>query len=183
MVYKKFYLLSMKVNKLETHDRWDYFQKQEFSTDEYLKKLVDSKPWGDHPYYIFLHTRQTDTTQDRRCIWQTRLVRPYPQLNTSLFRVGKNADFFEVIWVIPSMEVWDQFGKGKVCENAVIERSIQDFKNNPWLLSQPHVEDLPPEKAQEIMFSMYPLMFDRDTLPEDKKSIWDAEKRKKEEKV
>ena len=174
--------MDMKVNLLETDDRFLHFKRQDFGTDAQAKRIVDAKPFGDNPYYIFVHTRQTDTTLDHRVIWQPRLLKPVPQLNSMLFRVPRNANYFEVIWIIPPVEIWHEFDKGKIHEDDVIARSIYMFSKKFYELSQPFPDDLSGEEAQDVMFEMYPLIFQRDTLPEDKKYLWDKAKAEKDAK-
>lgn len=170
----------MKVNLLEADDRFLHFKKQDFGTNDQAKKILDAKPFGDNPYYIFVHTRQTDKTLDHRVIWQPRILKPIPQLNSMLFRVPRGATAFEVIWIIPPVEIWSEFDKGQINKNEVIQRSIYLFSKRLLELSQGHPDDLSGEEAQNVMFEMYPLIFQRDTLPDDKKYLWDKAKSEKE---
>lgn len=172
----------MKVNLLETDDRFLHFKGQDYGVDDTAKLIVDSKPFGDNPYYIFVHTRQTDTTLDHRVIWQPRMLKPTPQLNSMLFRVPRGSTSFEVIWIIPPVEIWPEFDKGQIHENQVIKQSIYLFQRKFFELSQPHPQDLTGEDAQNVMFEMYPLIFKRETLPENKRYLWDKAKSEKEAK-
>lgn len=170
----------MKVNLLETDDRFLHFKRQDFGADEQAKKIMDAKPFGDNPYYIFVHSRQTDTTLDHRVIWQPRMLKPVPQLNSMLFRVPRGASAFDVIWIIPPVEIWHEFDKGNIHQNEVINLSIYMFQKRFLELSQPFPDDLTGQEAQDVMFEMYPLIFQRDTLPDDKKWIWDRAKSEKD---
>ena len=170
----------MKVNLLETDDRFLHFKAQDFGTNATAKKIVDSKPFGDNPYYIFVHTRQTDTTLDHRVIWQPRMIKPIPQLNSMLFRVPRGGGDFQVIWIIPPVEIWREFDKGQIHHNDVVGESIYLFQKRFQELAAPFVDDLTSEEAQDVMFEMYPLAFARDTLPDDKKHLWDKAKAEKE---
>ncbi len=170
----------MKVNLHETHDRFSHFTANNFGADEQARKIVEAKPFGDNPYYIFVHTRQTDTTLDHRVIWQPRMLKPVPQLNSMLFRVPKEGGCYQVIWVIPPVEIWPEFDKGMVHQNDIVQESIYMFSKRFLELSQPFADDLTGEEAQNVMFEMYPLIFQRDTLPEHKRHIWDIAKAKKE---
>lgn len=170
----------MKVNLLETDDRFLHFKQQDFGTSEQARKILDAKPFGDNPYYIFVHTRQTDTTLDHRVIWQPRLLKPIPQINSMLFRVPKGSNDFEVIWIIPPVEIWPEFDKGRISDNEIIRISIYMFTKRFLELSSAHPEDLSGEEAQDVMFEMYPLIFQRDTLPEEKRHLWDKAKSEKD---
>lgn len=170
----------MKVNLLEAHDRFAHFKSQDYGADETARKIVESKPFGDNPYYIFVHTRQTDTTLDHRVIWQPRLLKPVPQINSMLFRVPRNTKAYQVIWVIPPVEIWPEFDKGQIHEDNIVKESIYMFQKKFLELSQPFPDDLTGEEAQDVMFEMYPLIFNRETLPENKKHLWDMAKAKKE---
>lgn len=172
----------MKVNLLETDDRFKHFTSSDYGTNKFAKEIVESKPFGDNPYYLFVHTRQQDTTLNHRTIWQPRMLKPIPQLNSMLFRIAKGSSDFQVIWIIPPVELWPEFDAGKVNENETIRQSIYMFQKRFHELSQPFPDDLTGEEAQNVMFEMYPLIFNRDTLPEDKRYIWDKAKQQKEEK-
>ena len=48
----------MKVNRLETHDRLEHFVSQSFDIGKTCQNLINSRPFGDHPFYIFAHKRE-----------------------------------------------------------------------------------------------------------------------------
>lgn len=173
----------MKVNLLDADDRFLHFKKKDYGVNDQAKKILDSKPFGDNPYYIFVHTRQTDTTLDHRVIWQPRLLKPVPALNSMLFRVPKGAKAFDVIWIIPPVEIWPEFEKGQIHEDDTIQQSIYLFRRRFAELSAPDPTDLSGEEAQNILFEMYPLVFRRETLPEYKRHLWDKAKAEKESKA
>ncbi len=172
----------MKVNLLETDDRFLHFKSQDFGANEKAQEILKAKPFGDNPYYIFVHTRQTDSTLNHRVIWQPRLLKPIPQLNSMLFRVPRNATSFEVIWIIPPVEIWHEFDKGNIHANEIILESIYMFRKKFYELSKGFPDDLTGEEAQEVMFDLYPLIFKRETLSEERKKIWDKAKSEKDEK-
>lgn len=134
----------MKLNKLETHDRFVHFTKQDFDIGECCQEVIKNRPeeFGNRPFYIFAHTRTDDDGSRQRLIWQPRLTRPKAQTNSMLFKAYPPGDTLKVIWIIPRRELWSNYGKGLICENKTVSDSIYDFQHNRKKLEQPDPEDL-----------------------------------------
>lgn len=148
----------MKVNILEAHDRLLHFKKDQEANifqgaEDCLKKNEDSLFYQDRsPYvYIFAHPRTADDGVTKRMLWQPRLEKPQAQTNSYLFRAQSHSDIIEVVWLIPPREMWPQYAKGKVTENPDVLWSIDQFINNRIGLEKPDAEDLPEEKAKQIL--------------------------------
>lgn len=158
----------MKIDRLETHDRYEHFVKGEFDISRTIQSIIDKRPFGDVPFYVFAHKRemglderyaywmQTGCTcalsevPTARLIWQPRLTKPEAQENSMLFRVSPGTDLVKVIWMIPQRELWEQYEKGKMLENTIVGESIETFKTNPRLLEFPDPEDLPEKHIRRI---------------------------------
>jgi len=140
----------MKVNFLETHDRLQYLTKQDFSIAECCQDLINKKPFGDHSFYIFAHARTEDDGINKRLIWQPRLTKPKAQTNSMLFKAYPGTDILKVIWMIPSRELWDQFGAGLMLENKTVSESIRDFQYNRKKLEAKESDDLSDEQIDLI---------------------------------
>ena len=142
---------SIKLNLLDTHDRYEYFVKQKFDISECCQDLIDQRPFGSHAFYIFAHARTADNGVDKRLIWQPRLTRPEPQTNSMLFKAYPNkGDEIKVIWMIPAKEMWSQFKRGLVSESSVIMQSIIDFRFNIEKLRMPEADDLSESEIDAI---------------------------------
>ena len=142
----------MKINRLETHDRYEHFTKQSFDIAECCTDVIKNRPaeFGNRPFYIFAHTRTDDDGVTQRLIWQPRLTRPRAQSNSMLFKAYPPGDVIKVIWMIPKPELWDNYGKGKICENNLVSESIEIFKTNKQLLETPDAEDLDDKAASKV---------------------------------
>ena len=140
----------MKVDKLETHDRLKHFTKQSFSIDECCQNLIDQRPFGEHPFYIFAHPRTDDDGVTKRMIWQPRLTKPKSQTNSMLFKAYPGKDLIDVIWIIPDRHLWPSYQMGQMTENSLIEQSIFDFQFNRAKLDRPAKDDLSDEKIEAI---------------------------------
>lgn len=141
-----------KVNRLETHDRLEHFNKSEFDIGKCVQDLVDKQPFGKRNFYIFAHSRtEDDQIGVKRIIWQPRLTKPLAQENSMLFKSYANSDKIKVIWMIPAREMWDQFLKGKMFHNQIIVESIFDFQNNKSKLEQKE-EDDPSDKEIDSIY-------------------------------
>lgn len=132
----------MKLNRLETHDRFQHFTKQDFSIADCCQDLINQRPFGDHPFYIFAHPRTDDDGVTKRLIWQPRLTRPIPQTNSMLFKAYPGTDLVKVIWMIPDEVLWKQYEKGNVTDNETIRQSIHSFVHERDKLAQKEPDDL-----------------------------------------
>lgn len=132
----------MKIDRLETHDRFEHFTKQDFDISECCQSLINQRPFGDYPFYIFAHPRTDDDGVTKRMIWQPRLTKPKAQTNSMLFKGYPGTDLVKIIWMIPARETWEQFQKDKITANETIRQSIHDFQNNREKLESKDVEDL-----------------------------------------
>jgi hypothetical protein len=169
----------MKVNRLDAHDRLEYFTKQNFDIGQTCQDIIDQRPFGEHSFYIFAHKREIglDEREDlyltdlrlsliylshvkqynnlsdvptHRLIWQPRLTKPQAQENSMLFKACPGYDSIRVIWMIPDRSMWDAYTKGKMLENKTVVESIELFKTDPGKLEQKEDDDLPDHVIDKI---------------------------------
>jgi hypothetical protein len=140
----------MKINRLDAHDRYQHFTKQSFDIAECCQDLINKRPYGDHPFYIFAHTRTEEDGATKRLIWQPRLTKPHAQSNSMLFKAYPGTDIIKVIWMIPTPELWDQYIKGKMTENKTVSESIERFKTNKNKLEEKEDDDMTDEQINDI---------------------------------
>lgn len=163
----------MKVKILDAHDRYQHFVRQDFSIAECCQDLIRQKPFGNNDFYIFAHARTDDDGVNKRLVWQPRLRKPEPCINSMLFRASPDSDIIEVIWIIPQKELWNQYKLGLMLENKEVLESIHKFENKRGELLADDPRDPTPEKAQQILFEYQPQLFKRETLPFEMRAIWD----------
>lgn len=132
----------MKINRLDAHDRYEYFVNQNFDISECCQHLINQRPFGEHAFYIFVHPRTDDDGVNKRLLWQPRLTKPRAQSNSMLFKAYPGTDIIRIIWMIPARELWDQFLKDKMTGNTSVMDSINDFLNNRHLLEEKEKDDL-----------------------------------------
>jgi len=157
----------MKINRLETHDRLLHFTKQSMDIGECCQDLINKRPFGDHPFYIFAHARtigmdekfrlfmsgqykSMEEVPEKTLIWQPRLTKPKAQTNSMLFKAYPGSDTIKVLWIIPPRELWEQYTKGKMMENKTICESIDNFQNNKEKLEAPEEDDLTDKQIDAI---------------------------------
>lgn len=140
----------MKVNILDAHDRFQHFKKQSFNIAECCQNLINKRPFGDHPFYIFAHSRTDEDGSTKRLIWQPRLTKPKADTNSMLFKVYPGSDVIKVIWMIPAPEMWKQFQKGNLTENKTICESIDMFINHRYKLEVKEDDDLSDDQINAI---------------------------------
>lgn len=151
----------MKLNRLETHDRLQHLIKDQSANvfqgaEDCLKKNLDSLAIQEKsPYvYLFAHPRTHDDGVTKRMLWQPRLSIPKAQTNSYLFRAISKTDLIEIVWLIPSREMWAQYEEGKITESGEVAWSIEMFKRKRSILEQPHPDDMPEERARLILKSI-----------------------------
>lgn len=140
----------MKINTLDAHDRLKHFTKQSFDIGECCQDLINKRPFGNHPFYIFAHARTDDDGVTKRMIWQPRLTKPKAQTNSMLFKGYPGTDTVKVIWIIPPRELWTQFEKGKLTENQTVYESVNMFDNDRAKLEAKEDDDLSDDQIDAI---------------------------------
>jgi hypothetical protein len=142
--------MPVKINPLDAHDRYEHLTKQSFDIAECCQDLINQRPFGDHPFYIFAHARTEEDGATKRLIWQPRLTKPKAQTNSMLFKAYPGTDLIKVIWMIPARELWGQYAKGKLTENKTVSESIYDFQNNRNKLEEKEADDMTDEQVDII---------------------------------
>ncbi len=148
----------MKLNLFETHDRFEDFtkktSKQALTIGECVQDLVNKRPFGNYPFYIFSHTRTDDDGFTKRLIHQPRLTKPKAQTNSMLFKASPGTDIIKIIWMIPAREMWKQYKKGNVTQSEIVAWSINMFQHNRNELERNDSDDLTDEQIDEIYQSL-----------------------------
>ena len=140
----------MKINKLDAHDRFEHYKKQDFDISACCQDMLDKKPFGDVAFYMFAHFRTDDDGVTKRLVWQPRLTKPFAQTNSMLFKGYPGTDIIKVIWMIPARELWPNFQAGQLTENEIICESIHDFEHNRTKLESKEEDDLSDERIDQI---------------------------------
>lgn len=140
-----------KLDRLETHDRLEYLKKKSFNIGECCQDLIDQKPFGDRPFYIFAHARTDDNEPGvKRIIWQPRLTRPKAQDNSLLFKVRPPSDVVEIIWILPPSDTFSQFLKDTMFKDSIIFDSINKYIFDKSILERKDQDDLSDEEVDKI---------------------------------
>lgn len=145
----------MILNFNETHDRLQDFTRKNNDISACCQDLIDKRPFGTYPFYIFAHARTDDENPGlKRLIWQPRLTKPKAQTNSMLFKAFPGTDIIKVIWMIPARELWGQFTLGKMMQNKTVCDSIHNFTHNRGKLEAPDNEDLTEDQVASIYQSI-----------------------------
>lgn len=157
----------MKINRSDAHDRFSFYQKQDFNIADCCQSLINQRPFGDHHFYIFAHARTLGLDEkvklyssgqyitladvpEKTIIWQPRLTKPKCEPNSMLFKAFPGSDNIKVIWILPPKEYWDQFKKGNMVENETIAISIYDYEHEKARLEAKEEDDLSDEEIDRI---------------------------------
>lgn len=140
----------MKLDRLDAHDRYQHLTKQSFDIGECCQDLIDQRPFGDHPFYIFAHSRTEPDGATKRLIWQPRLTKPKAQTNSMLFKAYPGSDVLKVIWMIPDRALWGQYDKHLLTANKTVSDSIHDFEWNRKKLEEREEDDMTDEQVDAV---------------------------------
>lgn len=134
----------MKIDKLEAHDRYEDFTAKDKDQDigECCQDLINKRPFGSYPFYIFAHTRTDEDGVTKRLIWQPRLTKPKAQTNSMLFKAYPGSDVVKVMWMIPEREMWKQYSAENICNSAIVRESIYAFQYARHQLEEKEKDDL-----------------------------------------
>jgi hypothetical protein len=130
------------VDRLDAHDRLGHLQKQSINISECCQDLINQRPFGDIPFYIFAHARTLEDGATKMLYWQPRLTKPSAQENSMLFKAYPGSDNIKIIWMIPARELWSQYKKGNVTESSIVRESIENYMKKREMLEQPEEDDL-----------------------------------------
>lgn len=139
-----------KVDRLESHDRLLHIKKQSTDIEKCVENIVDQRPFGNHPFYIFAHARTMEDGATKRLIWQPRLTKPLPQTNSMLFKAYPGKDTIKILWMIPAREMWPQYKKGNVTHSEIVLESIKAFQFDRKSLEAPEKDDLSESEIDAI---------------------------------
>jgi hypothetical protein len=169
----------MKIDRLDAHDRYLQLLNQSFNISQNCQSLIDQRPFGDYPFYIFAHKRTIDVDERRsifsqdilhtwqnpgyerkyktlgdvpthRLVWQPRLTRPKSQTNSMLFKAYPQNETIKVIWILPERAMWGQYEKGNITESNIVAYSIHQFVNNRSALDISDPDDLDDDAIDKI---------------------------------
>lgn len=140
----------MKVNLLDAHDRYQHLINQDFDISACCQNMIDKRPFGNRPFYIFAHARTDDDGVRKRLIWQPRLTKPKAQSNSMLFKGYPGTDIIKIVWMIPARELWAQYKYGTLCQNQTVVDSIHAFEHDRAKLEASDPEDLSDEQAFRV---------------------------------
>lgn len=163
----------MKLDVHETHDRLKYLVDQDFDIASCAQNLIDQRPFGAHPFYIFCHARTHEDGSSKRYIWSPWICKPRAQTNTILLKAYPNTDIVKWMWILPVREMWATYRKGTMFENEFIVWCTETFDLDKTILEAPEDDDPTTERMQEIVFEYHPQLFKRESLPEHLKGKWD----------
>lgn len=145
----------MKIQLLDAHDRLlQLNQKQSLDISECCQDLINKRPFGDTPFYIFAHARTAEDGVTKTLIWQPRLTKPKAQTNSMLFKGYPGTDLVKVIWMIPDRAMWPQYQKGKLTESSTIMESIDAFENDRGRLEANEPDDLTESQCCNVYESL-----------------------------
>jgi hypothetical protein len=121
-----------------------------------IQKIVLSKPFGDHKFYIFSFVKRVDDASGiKKMFHQPRLTKPEPVPGTTLLRVDpSNPSDAIIIWTLPNEENFKLFEYGKMYGEQFVHECIEKYLKNPRELMCREEGDLSEDQIREIYVGM-----------------------------
>lgn len=150
-MHSKYYLT--KENALDSVE--NFKQNSEADWVKCVQTLVESKPFGNHKFYIFMFVKRVcDSSGVKKMFHQPRLTKPAPVPGTTLLRVDpNNPEEATIIWTLPNQENFNLYKQGKFFDDPFVHECVEKFLKNPKELMKPEEGDLPEKKMKELWIS------------------------------
>lgn len=128
-----------------------YAHKRELGIDDRIDRFdKDLQESIVNPLYNRKYNLLIDVPT-HRLIWMPRLSKPKFEPNSMLFKCYPEQDFLlKIYWILPQIELWEQFDKGKMTASKDVSESIYNYRNNKDRMEQKDEDDLPDEKVNAI---------------------------------
>ncbi len=121
-----------------------------------IQNLIQSKPFGDHKFYIFTIVKRVDDDSGvKKMYHQPRLTRPEPVPGTTLIKVDPNdPETATIIWTLPNEENFGMYKEGKMFANSFVHECVEKYKRNAKDMAKPDPDDLSETEIREIYQSI-----------------------------
>ena len=141
------------LSKNQVMDNVQFFkQNSEKGYSEMVQKIIESKPFGNHKFYIFQFVKRVDDNMGIKVMHhQPRLTKPEPLPGTSLLRCDPNdPGQVTIIWTLPNQENFGMYKHGKMFSDPFVHECVKKYLENPKELMKTEEGDLSDEKIREI---------------------------------
>lgn len=130
----------------------DIKNKNKNSVEEFLNQILQSRPFGNRKFYVLTFLKNTPgDPHTKKLVYQPRLTKPKPNPNTSLYRLNPlRPDEVEVFWILPKIQAFGLYAKGKVHENEFIHECIQKYLNEYDSLCRKEADDISDSEIKEL---------------------------------
>ena len=124
---------------------------------EMIQKIINSKPFGNHKFYIFQFVKRVDDSSGVKSMkHQARLTKPEPVPGSTLLRCDPNKnDQVDIIWTLPNQENFGLYRYGKAFSDQFVHECVKKFMENPRELMKREEGDLSDEEIREVYKSIY----------------------------
>jgi len=117
-----------------------------------IQNLIQSKPFGEHKFYIFSFVKRVDDTSGvKKMYHQPRLTRPDPLPGTTLMKVDpRDPGTATIVWTLPNQENFGLYSPGKMFADSFVQECIEKFMKDPRSMIQRDPDDLSEDKIRDI---------------------------------
>ena len=141
------------LTKSEALDSVENFkQNSESDWVKCVQSLVESKPFGNNKFYIFMFVKRVnDITGVKKMFHQPRLTKPEPAPGTTLLRVDPSyPEEATIIWTLPNQENFSLYKQGKFFDDPFVHECVEKYLKDPKEMMKPEPGDLPESKMREL---------------------------------
>lgn len=141
------------LTKSHIHDNVQFFkQNSEKGYCDMIQKIISSKPFGKHKFYIFQFVKRVDDATGVKVMHhQPRLTKPEPLPGTTLLRCNpEDPDNVTIVWTLPNQENFGLYKQGKMFSDPFVHECVKKFLENPKELMKREEGDLDDEQIREI---------------------------------
>ena len=80
------------------------------------------------------------------------------------------------MWMLPPVELWEQYEEGKIAESEIVVWSIQQYKNNRERIEEPEPDDMPDAIGMVILNEVQRILRQDKLVMESVQTMLDREK-------
>jgi hypothetical protein len=119
---------------------------------ESVQKIIESKPFGNHKFYIFQFVKRVNDEMGIKMMYhQPRLTKPEPLPGTTLLHCDPNdPGAVKILWTLPNQENFGLYKHGKMFSDPFVYECVQQYLKNPAEMMKAEPGDLSDEKIREI---------------------------------
>jgi hypothetical protein len=122
-----------------------------------LQDLIKQKPFGDHPFFVFMFVKRVDDISGiKKMYMQPRLTKPEPLPGTTLLQVNpRDEGTAKIIWTLPNQETFCLYKYGKMYADPFVHECVEKYLKRPHELMKKEEGQLSEDRIRDIYIQKY----------------------------